>query len=308
MPGGQLHQPGGLQISRQPQGIQHRLLVHLLSAAGALVQQGKGVPQAAISQPGQKGRSLRGQVDALLPRHILQALGNLSGQDAFERELLTPGADGSRHLVQLRGGQNKHQVGRRLLQDLQQRIEGWGGEHMDLVHDIDPLTDRRRGIDRLIPQGPDLVYAVVGGGIQLQHIQDRAVFNAQAGRALIAGVAVHRALAVHRPGQDLGAGGLARPPGPSEQIGVGQPPPRHLLLQSVGDMALAHHIVKSAGPPFAVQGLIHDITSNPFLCPSGQKILDAEQGRTPAFEAYTIPVTWTAGSRTVTPRHTRRAA
>lgn len=59
---------------------------------------------------------------------------------------------------------------------------------MDLVHDIDPLTDRRRGIDRLIPQGPDLVYAVVGGGIQLQHIQDRAVFNAQAGRALIAGL------------------------------------------------------------------------------------------------------------------------
>ena len=82
----------------------------------------------------------------------------------------------------------------------------------------------------------------------------------------------------------------------------------HLPLEGAGDVVLAHHIVKSAGPPFAVQGLIHDITSNPFLCPSGQKILDAEQGRTPAFEAYTIPVTWPAGSRTVTPRHTRRAA
>ena len=38
-----------------------------------------------------------------------------------------------------------------LLQDLQQGVEGRRGEHVDLVHDIDPLADRGRRIDRLIP-------------------------------------------------------------------------------------------------------------------------------------------------------------
>ncbi len=47
--------------------------------------------------------------------------------------------------------------------------------------------------------------------------------------------------------------------------------------------------------------------------PSGERrryevCLGAERDRTPAFEAWDLPVTWTAGSRTVPPRHTRRAA
>ena len=58
---------------------------------------------------------------------------------------------------------------------------------MDLVHDIDPVFHVGRGVDGLVPQR-GLIHAVVGGRVQLQHIQDRAVFNAQAGRALIAGL------------------------------------------------------------------------------------------------------------------------
>ena len=53
-------------------------------------------------------------------------------------------------------------------------------------------------------------------------------------------------------GQDLGTGGLAGAPGASEQIGVGEPVPRHLLLEGVGNVALPHHVVKGAGPPLAV--------------------------------------------------------
>ena len=148
-------------------------------------------------------------------------------------------------------------MGRGLLQDLQQGVEGGGGEHVHLVHDVDPLFHRRGGVYRLVPQGSDLIHAVVGGGVQLQHVQDRPVLNTQAGRALVAGVAIDRALAVHRPGQDLGAGGLSGSPGSGEQIGVAQPSAGHLLLQGLGDMLLPHHVVKGAGAPLAVQGLIH---------------------------------------------------
>ena len=51
-------------------------------------------------------------------------------------------------------------------------------------------------------------------------------------------------------------------------------------------MVLAHHIVKGAGPPFAVQGLIQDITVKSLSLEPVRKYVGAEQGRTPAFEAY----------------------
>ena len=139
-------------------------------AAGALVQQGQGVPQAAVGQSGQQGSPVGGEVDALLLGHIAQPLGDLPGQDALKGELLAPGADGGRDLVQLGGGQDEHQVGGGLLQDFQQGVEGGGGQHVHLVHDIHPLAHGGGGIHRLVPQGADLVYAVVGGGVQLQHV------------------------------------------------------------------------------------------------------------------------------------------
>ena len=252
MGGDKAHELGGLQIARQPQGVQDLLLVHPLSGPGALVQQGQGVPHAAVGQPGQEGGSLPRQVDALLPGHIAQPLGDLTREDALEGELLAPGLDGGGDLVQLRGGQNEHQVLRGLLQDFQQGVEGGGGQHVHLVHDVHPLAHGGGGVHRLVPEGADLVHAVVGGGVQLQHVQDGAVLNAQTGGTLVAGVAVHRVLAVHRPGQNLGAGGLAGAPGAGKEVGVGQPPGGHLALEGLGDVVLPHHVVKGAGPPLAV--------------------------------------------------------
>ena len=69
---------------------------------------------------------------------------------------------------------------------------------------------------------------------------------------MVARVAVLRVLAVHRPGQNLGAGGLAGAPGAGEEVGVAQPSGGHLTLEGFGDVSLAHHVVKGAGPPFAV--------------------------------------------------------
>ena len=187
-----------------------------------------------------------------MARHIGQPGSDIAGQNALEGELLTAGLDGSRHFMQLRSGQNKHQMGRRLFQDLQQRVECRGREHMDLVHNVHPFPHRRWSIYRLIPQGTNLVHAVVGGRIQLQHIQNRAILNAQTGRALVAGIPVDRVLTVDRPGQDFGAGSLACASGTCKQIGVRESSGLHLPLQRIGDMGLTHHVVKGTGPPFSV--------------------------------------------------------
>ena len=128
---------------------------------------------------------------------------------------------------------------------------------MDLVHDVDPLFYVGRGVDGLVPQGPDLVHAVVGGGVQLQNIQKAAAFQSQTAGALTAGVTVYRVLAVDSLGQNFGAGGLAGTSCAGEQIGMGGTALCHLLFQGFGDVLLTDDVGKHLGPPFAVQRLIH---------------------------------------------------
>ena len=136
-------------------------------------------------------------------------------------------------------------------------MEGRRGQHVDLVHDVDPLFYVGGGVDGLIPQGPDLVHAVVGGGVQLQHVQKAAVFQPHAAGALAAGVAVDRVFAVDGLGQNFGTGGLAGTSCAGEQIGVGGAALRHLLFQGLGDVLLTDDVGKHLGPPLAVQRLIH---------------------------------------------------
>ena len=123
---------------------------------------------------------------------------------------------------------------------------------MDLVDDIDPAGDLRGGIDRVVPEGPDLVHAVVGGGVDLQHVHTAAGVDGPAGGAAAAGAAVLEVGAVEGLGQNLGAGGLAGAPGPGEQIGVADAPGLQLGPQRLGHGVLPHHIVKGLGPVFSI--------------------------------------------------------
>ncbi len=156
---------------------------------------------------------------------------------------------------------------RRLLQDFQQRVEGGGGEHVDLVHDVNPLFHVGGGVDRFVPEGPDLVHAVVGGGVQLQNVQEAAAVDAHAGGTLAAGVSVHGGLAVHGLGENLGAGGFPGAPGAGEEVGVGGPALGHLAAEGLGNVLLADDVGKGLGPPLSIEGLIHG--PGPLLPPSG---------------------------------------
>ena len=158
--------------------------------------------------------------------------------------------------MQFRGGQDEEQVLRRLLQDLQQGVEGRRREHVDLIDDIHPLFHIGRGIDGLVPQGPHLVNTVVGGSVQLQYIQKAPVVDTQARRAGVAGIPVHWMLAVYRLGQDFGTGRLAGAPGTGKQVCVGSAAFRHLFFQGLRNVFLADDVGKRLGPPLAIQCLI----------------------------------------------------
>ena len=183
--------------------------------------------------------------------------GDVLRADAGEVVPLAAGADGGRHLLDLGGGQNKDDVGGGLFQRLEQGVEGRRREHMHLVDDVHLVAAGAGGVGGLVPQVADVVDAVVGGGVHLDHVEDAAVVDAAADRAAAAGVAVCGVQAVDRLGEDLGAGGLAGAPHPGEQVGVAHPAGGHLIFQGRHDGPLAHHILKPLGPPLAVKGTIH---------------------------------------------------
>ena len=109
------HKLGSLQIACQTQHLQHRPAVHCAACGGTLIQKAQAVPQSAVCQTAQQLGTVRRQVNVLLTGHIGQPLGDVLGENAFKRVALAPGENGGGHLVQLRGGQNEHEVGRRLL-------------------------------------------------------------------------------------------------------------------------------------------------------------------------------------------------
>ena len=134
---------------------------------------------------------------------------------------------------------------------------------MHLVHDIHPLADLGGGIHRVVPQVPDVVHAVVGGGIDFQHIHTGTGVNGPAGLALVAGIAVVRVEAVHRLCQNLSAAGLAGAPGAGKKVGMAELSGDDLGFQRLGHRQLAGHIVKGLGAIFTIQRLIGGHTASP---------------------------------------------
>ena len=106
-------------------------------------------------------------VNVLLRRYLPEIHHDIRNADAVEIVSLATGENGRKNLVLLRGRKNEYGVGRRLLQCLEEGVEGRLGQHVHLVDDIDTVpADLRRNLD-LVHQCLDVVHTVVGGGIQL---------------------------------------------------------------------------------------------------------------------------------------------
>ncbi len=144
---------------------------------------------------------------------------------------------------------------------------------MHLVDDVHPVFADGRGEIGLVPQRPDVVYTVVGGGVHLGDVEDAPLFDPLADGTLQTGVAVHRAQAVDRLREDLRAGGLTGPAGAGEEVGVGHLALPHLVLEGAGDVLLGDHVGKAPRPPLAIEC---QITRSP---PSGHRIPPAADAK-----------------------------
>ena len=96
------------------------------------------------------------------------------------------------------------------------------------------------------------VGAVVGSGIDLQHIHAGAGIDGLAAFAAVAGIAVFRFQTVDRLSQNFGAGGLTGAPGAGEQIGMAHPSGGDLRLQGLGHRHLPRNIIKGLRTVFPI--------------------------------------------------------
>src|ERR1700733_984166 len=167
-----------------------------------------------------------------------------------------------RNILRLRGRHHEDYVLRRLLQDLQQRIEGSIGDLVGFVEQVDLVAIAGGGVARWLAQLANLVDPAVGGGIDFDYVQGVAGANLRAGLADPAGFGgrplrtANLVAAIEGHGQDPGDGRLAYAAMPTEDVAVGHP----LLLQSVaqgaGHMLLAGDIGEALGTIFAGENLV----------------------------------------------------
>ena len=120
-------------------------VVDLAAAEDAgLVQERQRVAGAALGVARDGGGGRLRERDALGGGDGLEVLRELLHGDAAEVEALAPADDRRRHLVRLGGGEHEPDAGRRLLEDLQQGVEGLAREALRLVDDVDLLAAHRR--------------------------------------------------------------------------------------------------------------------------------------------------------------------
>ena len=156
----------------------------------------------------------------------------------------------------LGGGEDEPDAGRRLLEHLQQGVEGLPRKPLGLVDDVHLLAAERGRGGGALAELARVVHASVRSRIDLDHVEVRAVGDPEALLTLAARLRGGSVLAVDHLGQDASGRGLAGPAGSAEQERVGQAPLAHRPHQRPNDVILPQHLVGDLGAVLAVQRLV----------------------------------------------------
>ena len=158
---------------RHPEQRQRQLVGQaVLAGAGEhLVQDRKGVARRAAAGADDQRVDVLVDVDAFFFHHVLHQLAHRLRRQQPERVVVGARADGAQHLLRLGGGEDEDQVGGRLLHDLQQGVVALLSDHVGLVDNEDAVARLRRREQGALSQFAHVLYAAVGGGVELHHVQ-----------------------------------------------------------------------------------------------------------------------------------------
>src|SRR5918997_1568983 len=148
-------------VSRSASGTTLPSSSRTIAERGELVQQALGVAEGAAALAGYDRERLRLYSYALGLRYLGELLPQGLYAGPAEVEALAAAYDGGEHLLLLGGRRDEDHVLRRLLQHLQEGVKGLGGQHVDLVYDVDLHPAGHRSQVHPVPEVPDLVYPAV---------------------------------------------------------------------------------------------------------------------------------------------------
>ena len=188
------------------------------------------VAHRALGGAGDQGQRIALDVHMLLGADARQMVDQHIRLDAAQIEALAARAHGHRNLLDFGGGEEEFHMFGRLLQRLQQGVEGVLGEHVHFVDDVDLGARHDRAEARVLDDLAYIVDAGVGRRVHLDHINvtaldDRLAMGAQFGHldggSDDGGVAIARGqFIVEGARQNAGGGGLAHPAHAGQQIGL----------------------------------------------------------------------------------------
>jgi hypothetical protein len=162
--------------------------------------------------------------------------------------------------VRLGRSEHEHHTRRRLLQNFEQCVPGFPGEHVSFVYDVDLVVPfLRRRVHGTFPELSCILYTAIARGIDLHDIDiGGAIPNSEAVLALTTGLARWIALgAVERHRQNPGGGGLADAPRPGQEIAVTHASPSHCSAEDGNDVVLNQEIGEALGTVSAGEGDWH---------------------------------------------------
>src|SRR5262249_26082121 len=150
--------------------------------------------------------------------------------------------DRDRNLLGIGRGENEDDVRRRLFQRLEERIEGFSGEVVNFVYDIDLVAGFAGRIlyvlDDLLT---DVVNARFRGGVHLGHVQAAPFLDTDAETTLAAGFRRGAVLrdAVEGAGEQAGRGRFSTATRPKKEVGVRDAAGLDGVLEGRGDRLLS---------------------------------------------------------------------
>ena len=227
-----------------------------------LVEQRQAVAHRAVGRARDGGQRLAGDLHALGLGDAREMSGQRNLVEPAQVEALAAREHGHRDLARLGGGEDEDDVLGRLLQGLEQAIEGLPREHVHLVDDVDLGARLDRAVAHALDQLADVVDAGAAGRVHLDHVDVAVLGDGDAvlahpaglGRRCAAGAV--RPDAVERARDDPRGRGLAHPAHAGQDEGLGHAP----ALQRVGERAhrrvLADQVGEARRPVLARQDLI----------------------------------------------------
>ena len=251
----QVAEPEERLLLDRAEQLQHRLHRDLVLRRGSeLVQRRDRVAVGAAGRARDQRQRSVGRLDPLAVCDASQNLHELRQPRPREDERLAARADGREHLPEVGRAEDEDEVWRRLLDQLQQRVEGGVRELVRLVEDVDLVAALDRLQHDALADLADVVDPALRGRVHLDHVERGAVGDRA---ACVAGLVRRRCrpvLAVQRLGEDARQRGLAGSARAREEVGLADLLVRDRVLQRPGDRFLADDLVEVLRAVLAVQG------------------------------------------------------